>query len=63
MLNGKVIVIIIPVYNVEKHIRSAIESLPKFVDHIVVVNDFSHDGTKKMVEGFSDRRVVLLEIV
>jgi len=61
MLNGKVIVVVIPAYNVEKHIKPAVENLPKFVDHIVVVNDCSHDGTKKMVEGFLDSRVVLLE--
>lgn len=60
MLANKVIVVVIPAYNVEKQIRSAVEELPKFVDHIVVVNDCSTDRTRQNVELISDDRLILL---
>ena len=60
MLDGKVIVVVVPAYNVEREIGPAVERLPKFVDHIIVVNDSSVDQTKEKVEAISDPRIVLL---
>lgn len=43
MLKGKIIGLIIPFYNEEKNIGKVIETIPDFVDLIVLVNDGSTD--------------------
>ena len=50
MLAGKTIAVVIKAYNEEKQIRMVIESLPGFVDRIVVVNDGSKDDTAEIVK-------------
>jgi len=52
MLNNKTIAVVIPAYNEEKQIRDVIESMPDFVDRIVVVNDCSNDRTEEIVKSF-----------
>ena len=49
MLNGKTIAVVVPAFNEEKQIRKVIESMPCFVDRIVVVNDASTDRTSEIV--------------
>lgn len=49
MLNQKTIAVIVPAYNEEKQIESVIESIPEFVDRIIVVNDGSTDTTASVV--------------
>lgn len=50
MLNDKTIAVVVPAFNEEKQIRKVIESMPKFVDRIVIVNDNSTDQTKKVIK-------------
>lgn len=45
MYRGKKIAVVIPAYNEEKLIRRAVERVPGFVDHVIVVDDASTDGT------------------
>ena len=45
MYRGKTIVVIVPAYNEEKLIGKVIETIPAFVDHIVVIDDASRDQT------------------
>ncbi|PCJ57038.1 MAG: glycosyl transferase family 2 [Planctomycetota bacterium] len=45
MLSGKTIGVVIPCYNEETQISYVIESMPAFVDRIVVINDHSKDKT------------------
>ncbi|MFC2060267.1 glycosyltransferase family 2 protein [Chloroflexota bacterium] len=45
MFRGKYIGVVVPAYNEEKHIDSAIRNVPDFVDRIIVVNDASTDST------------------
>jgi glycosyltransferase involved in cell wall biosynthesis len=52
MLNNKTIAVVIPAYNEEKQISDVIESMPDFVDRIVVINDCSNDGTGEIVKSF-----------
>jgi len=42
--------IVIPARNEQEFIGTVIESIPDFVDKIIVVNDGSSDNTKKIVE-------------
>ena len=49
MYKGKSIATVIPAYNEEKLIRRVIDSMPAFVDKIIVVNDCSKDQTADIV--------------
>ena len=63
MLEGKKIGVVIPAHNEEKLIGRVIETMPAFVDRMIVVDDCSTDGTRGIVEKLSiDRpdRVLLI---
>lgn len=49
MLKGKTVAVVVPAYNEETQIGMVIETMPDFVDRIVVVNDGSKDNTAKIV--------------
>lgn len=50
MLNNKTIAVIIPCYNEETQIQMVVETMPDFVDRIVIVNDSSTDNTENIVK-------------
>jgi len=50
MYKEKIISVVVPAYNEEKLIKKTIESVPDFVDKIVVTNDVSKDKTREIVE-------------
>ncbi|HNR40749.1 MAG TPA: glycosyltransferase family 2 protein [Bacteroidales bacterium] len=52
MLNNKTIAVVVPAYNEEKQIGIVIETMPVFVDRIIVVNDLSSDLTEEKVKGY-----------
>ena len=45
MYRDKTIAVIVPAYNEEKLIGKVLETIPTFIDHIVVVDDASRDRT------------------
>jgi glycosyltransferase involved in cell wall biosynthesis len=53
----------IPAYNEEKLVTRTVETLPDFVDCIVVTNDGSQDRTLEIVQGLAidDKRLVVLD--
>ncbi len=62
MLRGKTIGVVVPAYNEERLIARTLSTMPDFVDHVIVVNDGSRDGTRAAVEAYSrsDPRVILI---
>jgi len=48
MRNGKLISVVIPCYNEEEGIRLVMESMPDFVDEVIVVDNASTDATEKV---------------
>jgi len=52
MLNNKTVAVVVPTYNEEKQIGIVIETMPDFVDRIVIVNDFSKDNTVGVVKKY-----------
>lgn len=54
MLNNKTIGVVVPAFNEEKQISLVIESMPDFVDRIIIVNDCSTDKTAEVVKGSID---------
>ena len=55
MLKNKTIAVVVPAYNEEKQIGMVIESMPEFVDRIVIVNDCSKDNTAKVVQEYIEK--------
>ncbi|MBN1251052.1 MAG: glycosyltransferase [Bacteroidales bacterium] len=49
MINGKTIAVVVPAYNEERQIELVIDSIPEFVDRIIIVNDGSNDKTSELV--------------
>lgn len=55
MINNKTIAVVVPAYNEEDQISMVIETMPDFVDRIIIVNDFSKDKTAGIVKGYFGR--------
>ncbi len=63
MYKGKTICVVVPAYNEEKLIGRTLETMPDFVDKIVVVDDCSRDETVARVQTYSEQqpeRILLL---
>jgi glycosyltransferase involved in cell wall biosynthesis len=62
MFNNQTICVVVPAHNEGRQIRKVIETMPAFVDRVVVVDDASRDDTAAVVEGLQQRhsRVELL---
>lgn len=52
MFKGARVGVVVPAYKEEKLIGKVIETMPDFVDVIVVVDDFSPDRTSEVVQGY-----------
>ena len=61
MYKGLRVAVVVPAYNEERLVGRTITTVPDFVDHIVVVDDLSTDGTSGCVLAISDPRVVLIQ--
>jgi glycosyltransferase involved in cell wall biosynthesis len=61
VLDGKRVAVVVPAHDEEKLIAETIRSVPEFVDHILVVDDASRDGTVAAARGVGDPRVELIE--
>ncbi len=48
MLNNKTIAVVVPAYNEEKQIGSVLDSIPDYVDKIILVDDGSQDRTSEI---------------
>jgi len=52
MYKGKTIAVVVPAYNEENQIGLVIETMPDFVDRIIIVNDNSTDRTSEIVQEY-----------
>lgn len=59
MINNKTIAVVIPAYNEEKQIGLVLQTMPEFVDRIVVVNDCSKDKTESAARKFAKELGIL----
>ena len=59
----KTVAVLIPAYNEEKLIRQVMETLPDWVDHVLVVDDCSRDRTIEKIKEYmqEDGRVRLIQ--
>lgn len=65
MYKDKTIGVVVPAYNEELLISRVIETMPDYVDHIVIVNDGSKDKTKDIILQYAenDSRIELVDHV
>ena len=54
MLNNKTIAVVVPAYNESTQIKMVLNSMPDFVDRIIVVDDYSKDDTVSHVKEYFD---------
>ena len=52
MINNKTIAVVVPAYNEESQVGMVIDTMPPFVDRIVIVNDGSIDSTADVVKKY-----------
>ncbi len=55
MINNKTIAVVIPAYNEENQIGLVLETMPDYVDRIILVNDCSTDNTEQLARKFSNK--------
>lgn len=55
MLNKLTVAVVVPAYNEESQISMVIETMPEYVDRIIIVNDASHDNTLEVVKKYIDK--------
>ena len=63
MLNSKSIGVVVPAYNEGKLISKVMDTMPDFVDYMIIINDGSKDETKKCIEDKMpcDSRIVFID--
>jgi glycosyltransferase involved in cell wall biosynthesis len=63
MYKDRTVAVVVPCYNEESQIGTVIESMPKFIDKIVVIDDYSTDNTISTVESYLsiNSKLVLLK--
>ena len=62
MLNNKTIAVVVPAYNESKQIKMVLETIPDFVDRIIVVDDCSKDDTSNIVKEYFDNNISNISI-
>ena len=55
MYEGKTVAVVVPAYNEEKLIGTVLDTMPDFVDLIIVVDDASTDRTSDIVAAYHAR--------
>ncbi len=60
MYEGSRIAVVVPAFNEERLVGRVVDTMPSFVDHVVVVDDASTDGTGAAAVAAGDRRVEVL---
>ena len=63
MYFNKTVAVVVPAYNEGRQIEKVLETMPQFVDKVIVVNDASSDNTSELVRKASrrDERVEIVE--
>ncbi len=55
MFRGKKVAVVVPAHNEEQLIGQALDQIPEYIDHVLVVDDASSDHTAQKVEAVRSR--------
>jgi dolichol-phosphate mannosyltransferase len=58
MINNLSIAVVIPVYKVERHIKQVIETLPDFIDHVIMVDDNCPNMSLSLIENNKKNTII-----
>jgi len=63
MYKNKIIGAVVPCYNEGKQISKVVETMPKFIDKIIIIDDKSKDNTLKVIEDLQKKykKIILIE--
>lgn len=61
MLLGQKVIVVVPAFEEEARVGRVIRTMPREVDHVVVVDDASRDGTREAARATGDVRVEVIE--
>ena len=60
MRNGVRVAVVVPARNEARLLGRTLTTMPGFVDHVVVIDDASDDGTAQVAEALDDARIDVL---
>lgn len=60
MFGEQRVAVVVPAFNTGARVRRVVETIPRWVDDVVVVDDASTDDTAAVLAGFEDRRLVVV---
>jgi glycosyltransferase involved in cell wall biosynthesis len=63
MYRGLSVAIVVPAHNEERLIAQTVSTMPDFVDHIIVVDDASTDGTAEAAKAVGDSRTQVITLI
>ena len=63
MFEGRRVAVVVPAYNEEKLIDRVLDTMPPFVDRVIVVDDASTDGTATALAAAQARLGGLLRVI
>lgn len=63
MYEGLVVAAVVRAHNEARHIGRVVDTMPALVDHILVVDDASTDGTGEVAKGVGDPRTEVLTLL
>jgi glycosyltransferase involved in cell wall biosynthesis len=59
MLAGQSVGIVVPAYNEEAQLAAMLQTIPDYIDRVIVVDDASRDNTARTADGIHDSRIRL----
>lgn len=63
MYRGLSVAIVVPAHNEERLIARTVSTMPELVDHIIVVDDASSDGTAEAAKAVGDSRTQVITLI
>ncbi|SES43595.1 Glycosyltransferase involved in cell wall bisynthesis [Pedococcus cremeus] len=63
MYRGLRVAVVVPAHNEERLIGRTVSTMPDFVDHIIVVDDASSDGTAEAAKAVGDSRAQVITLI
>ena len=58
MFNNKTVAVVVPAYNEKLLIERTVNTIPQFIDYVVVINDCSTDNTVQILNKLTRKRLV-----
>jgi glycosyltransferase involved in cell wall biosynthesis len=61
MIDNHKIAVVIPVYNEDRFVKRVIETIPNYVDHVILVNDASTDNLSSVIKAVKRLNLLVID--